>query len=275
VSTIVYQIPLAHVEAYRGRRLIVRSDRPSELVARLGEDDLGNLAYIQLHSLPKETDVLIHWAEGLAVDLLLEDPAADFARLYHYAKLLDNHPVRVTLPVRTGFEQAARLASSLQFAVRLQIGQPTAELIEKLARLLDDYLHRPTMTQPIELFHSLLLGLCHAEPVSLWAIQEEDPALIRYVDDDGAERLPGKLADAEVGSDPAGFVGRWGNDLLTEGTECAECPFFGHCQGYFKWPRREYDCAGVKVLFQTLARAADELRGDLAAVPSPGDAGPP
>jgi hypothetical protein len=274
VSPIVYHIPLAQLAAYRGRSLIVRSASPLELVAQLGAKDLGNLAYVQLYSLPSDTDGLTHWAEDLAIELLLDDPAEDFARLYRYAKLLDNHPVRVALPVVAGFENAVKLALSLEFAVRLQIDQPTAALIEPLARVLDDYLHRPTVAQPIEYFHSLLLGLCHHEPVSLWAIQEEDPALIRYVDEQGEERLPGKLAGADAGSDPAGFVERWGNTLLAEGAECAECAFFAPCRGYFKWPRRDYDCAGVKTLFHTLQQAAGELRGDLAAGPPARGANP-
>ena len=267
MNPIVYHVPLAQLAAYRGRRLIVRSDNARELVACLGAEDLDNLAYVQLCALPGDSDSLIHWAEGLAIELRLDGPTRDFARLYRYAKLLDNHPVRVALPVVAGFEKAAKLALSLQFAVRLHIGQPEAALIEPLARLLDDYLHRPTVAQPIEYFHSLLLGLCHQEPVNLWAIQEEDPALVRYVDEQGAERLPGKLAEADPTSDPESFVARWADRLLAEGTECAQCPFFAPCRGYFKWPRRDYDCAGVKTLFNTLQQAADELRGDLGAIP--------
>jgi len=272
VSSIVYHVPLERLAAFRGRSLIVRGADPLALVAQLGPEDLDNLAYVQLRSLPRDTDSLIHWAENLGIELLLDDPAEDFPRLYRYAKLLDNHPVRVSLPVVTGFEKAVKLALSLQFAVRLQIGQPVPALIEPLARLLDDYLHRPTVSQPIEYFHSVLLGLCHRDPVSLWAIQEEDPALIRYIDEQGVERLPGKLAGAAPGPDPADFVERWSNTLVAEGAECAECRFFAPCRGYFKWPLREYDCVGVKTLFQTLQQAADELRRDLAAVaPARGD----
>jgi hypothetical protein len=221
-----------------------------------------------------DTDGLVHWAEGLSIDLLLENPAKRFSRLYDYAKLLDNHPVRVSLPVAADFEHAVKLAWSLQFAVRLQVGQPAPSLIASLARLLDDYLHKSTVTQPIEYFHSLLLGFCNHEPVSLWAIQEEDPALIRYVDEHGEEHLPGKLAQAHPGPAPENFVADWGARLLAEGAECAGCPFFPPCRGYFKWPRRDYDCAGVKILFTTLQQAAGELREDLAAAPSTGEASP-
>ena len=136
-----------------------------------------------------------------------------------------------------------------------------------VARLLDDYLHKSTVTQPIEYFHSLLLGFCDHEAINLWAIQEEDPALIRYVDEQGEEHLPGRLIDADYSSSPANFVADWEASLSTEGAECLDCPFFTHCRGYFKWPRRDYDCAGVKTLFTALQQAGGELERDLAAAP--------
>lgn len=267
VDSLVYHIPIGQLEAYRERSLIVRSAHPSEFTARLGADDLSNLAYVQLMSLRSDPDALVQWADDLPIELLLDDQALDFALLYRYAKLLDNHPVRVSLPVTTGFEKAVKLASSLQFAVKLDIGQPSAPLVEHLVRLLHDYLHRSTISQPIEPFHSMLLGLCRQELVSLWAIQEEDPALVRYVDEQAVERPPGRLAEADIGPDPSGFVERWSHTLVAEGGECSECPYFSACRGYFKWPRRDYDCNGVKVLLGTLWQAADELRGDLAAAP--------
>ena len=265
MSSIVYQIPLAQLAAFRGRALIVRSGHPHDLVAQLRASDLDNLAYVQLCGLPSGTDVLMHWAKGLPIDLLLDNPAQDFPSLYGYATLLDNHPVRITLPVETGFEKAVKLASSLQFAVRLQMGQPQASLIGSLARLLDDYLHKFTVGQPIECFHGLLLGFCNREPLNLWAIQEEDPALLRYVDERGTVRLPGRLAVSEYDPAPESFVADWSRRLSAEGTECADCPFFASCRGYFKWPHRDYDCAGVKALLTTLQQAAGELREDLAA----------
>ncbi|MBK5970174.1 MULTISPECIES: hypothetical protein [Thiorhodovibrio] len=273
----LYHIPLARLTAFRGRDLIVRSAHPSDLADQLLADDLANLAYVQLLGLPGDIDALMHWAEDIAIDLPMEHPTRDFTSLYRYAKLLNNHPVRVSLPVETGFENAVKLASSLHFQVRLLLGQPQPASIDALARLLHDYLHRPTVTQPIEPFHSLLLGFCHAQPTSLWAIQEEDPTLIRYIDDQGRERLPGRLVDAEAetkaetehGPDLNNFVATWSNELVADGAECADCPFFSACLGYFKWPDRDYDydCAGVKALFATLKQAGDELRQDLAAAP--------
>jgi len=47
-------------------------------------------------------------------------------------------------------------------------------------------------------------------------------------------------------------------------SECDGCEFFETCGGYFKWPNREFDCEGIKILFSRLNLAAEELRNDLA-----------
>lgn len=272
-DTPVYNIALAQLAEYADCSLIVRSAQAQALVERLSPAILDNLAYIQLCSLPGDSSVLIHWAEGLAMEIVLDEPAEQFAQLYRYAKLLDNHPVRVRIPVVAGFEKAVKLALSLQFSVKLDIGQPDKELIDHLARLLDAYLHQPAVSQPIELFHHLLLSFCHREPLNLWAVQEEDPALVRYIDDSGAARLPGSPAtagtggDSAAGIDPVNFVRYWSQMLVDEQAECAGCAFFDRCRGYFKWPDRAYDCAGIKTLLNTLQQAAAELSADLAAAP--------
>ena len=263
----VYNIPLSRLADYRGQDLIVRSDQPQALADGISEQEWQRLAYVQVLSLPNEIDPLIHWAPGLAIELALPEPATNFPQLYRYAKWLDNHPVRVAIPVEAGFEKAVKLALSLQFAVKLHTGQPDPALIQTLAKLLDDYLHRPTVAQPLEFFHSLLLAFCRAEDVDFWQIQEEDPALVRHIDDSGTEKLPGKLAvlTAQSDSEPAEFVANWANTLLAEGGECSTCQFFKHCRGYFKWPQRDYSCTGIKTLLYTLQQAASELRRDLAA----------
>lgn len=268
MNAIVYQIPLARLEAFRGRAVVVRTERPRDLVAEVLSEDIGNLAYVQLRGLPNDTDVLVHWAEGVPIELRLDDPEQDFPSLYRYTKLLDNHPVRIAMAVSPGVEKAVKLASSLQFAVKLEIGQPEPALIASLARVLDDYLHKSTITQPIEFFHSVLLGYCRDEPIDLWAIQEEDPALVRIIDEEGRERLPGRLSSLVPGPAPDEFVAAWSTGLSAAGAECTQCPFFSACRGYFKWPERAYDCAGVKTLFTSLKQAAEALRADLAAAAS-------
>jgi len=265
--TVVYNIPISRLSDYRTHDLVVRSEQAQALVDGISEQQLQRVAYVQLLSLPTDIDSLIHWAPGLAIELVLESPAANFPVLYRYAKWLDNHPVRVAIPVEEGFEKAVKLALSLQFAVRLHFGQPDAACIQALAGLLDDYLHRPTVAQPLEFFHNVLLAFCRQEQVDFWRLQEDDPALIRYIDESGREQLPEKFNTAAlpIRTEPAVLVDNWAQQCWEESGECSECDYFTQCRGYFKWPQRDYQCAGIKSLLQTLEQAADELRRDLSA----------
>ncbi len=265
MNKLIYSVPLVQMDRFRNCDLVVRSDQSMALVEHGVADNLERIAYLQLQSLPDDSDCLIHWAKGLAIDLVLHDPEANFAQLYRSAKLADNHPVRLSLPVVAGFDKAAKLADSLGFSVKLEIDQPDAAMIDALARVLDSYLHKPTVSQPIEPFHSLLLAFCRDTSASLWAIQEEDPAEARYIGADGEERLPGRLSVVDPGADPDAFVACWSGALVAEETECAGCAFLSRCLGYFKWPDRDYDCAGIKGLLHTLRDAGEALQRDLAA----------
>lgn len=242
----------------------MRGHQAHELVARLRPDDLDRIDYVQLCSLANNSDALIHWAEGLPIELLLDNPDADFPTLYAHAKLMENHPVRVAMAVKPGFSKAVKLAAALGFGVRLEIGQEKPEQIDALARVLNAYLHQRIFTQPVDFFHSLLMAWVRDEPANLWDIQEENPALVRTIDDQGREHLPGRLS-ALSEPQPDGFVANWSAGLLADGADCADCEFFSVCHGYFKWPRRDYDCIGVKRLFASLRQAATEFRADLAA----------
>ena len=267
--TILYHVPAALAEVYRGRPLIVRARAVAELTAALAKVDRDNVVYVQWFALPAGLEALTRWPEPIPLDLKLARPGADYPLLYRATALLAHCPVRVSLPVVPGFGKAVRLAVSLQFAVKLELGQPDPALVRELHEVLDRYLHQTTVAQPVEFFHSSLLALVHQRPASLWTIQEEDPAAFRYVTDAGEETLPGRLAGASAPGDPGVFLTTWREELLTAQSECADCPFFDQCGGYFKWPDCAYPCAGVKTLFHTLHEAAAELRRDLAAASAP------
>jgi hypothetical protein len=190
------------------------------------------------------------------VDVVMRSPLSEFMRLYRYAKLLENHPVRITVPVVAGFGSAVKVALALNFAVKLEVSkQPGPDLIEELHEVLNLYLYRPTVSQPVEFFHTLFLAFYKGGPASLWEIQEDDPARFRYVKDDGEEVAPRGGAGAAL----------YRRELLAEGGECAGCEFYAYCGGYFKWPEKAYDCAGVRSLLGVLGDAAGELRGDMEA----------
>ncbi len=264
MNSIAYNIPVSLVEVYRGRKMIVRARDSSQLVEALSESDFDNLLYVRLLSLDADVDALADWGFGAPVDVALGEPATQFPKLYRHAKLLDKHPVRVSMPVAPGFSKAVKVATALNFAVRLEPAQPALEVMEELCDVLDFFLHHPSVAQPVEYFHSALLSFYEQQAVTMWAIQEEDPAQVRYVTDDGVETISPRFAGAASG-DLASFVAGFQRALLTGGSECRECEFWERCGGYFKWPRREFDCGGVKAIFQTLREAAGELREDVEA----------
>ena len=269
IESIVYNIPATMVEAYRGRDLIVRSHDPSEMVQRLNIEDMARISNLQILGTGGDIDSLMHWDHPVPVDLVVQYPEADLPLLYRYSPLLAERPVQVSVPVAAGFSKVVKLALSLNFAVKLEVSQPEPALIEELLRVATLYLHQSTVSQPVEFIHSIFLGFYNRNPVTLWAIQEEDPALIRYVTDQGAEILSQRFAGVELKYGVTSFIKEFTEELLSEKQECCDCGFFKNCSGYFKWPRKEYRCDGVKSIFQRLKDAADELRADLASFHTP------
>lgn len=268
IDPIVYNIPVSMVEKYPGRNLIVRSHDPAEIVGALSMEDLARVSYVQILSVRSDFQPLTRWGQGIPVDLVLEDPDIEHPLLYGCSPLLATHPVRVTVPVMPGFSKAVKLSVSLSFPVKLEGSQADASLLEELSQVMHSYLHQATVAQPIEYFHSLFLAFYRGNPVTMWAIQEEDPSHIRYITDDGNETLSKRFAESGLEGDVASFVTTFVEELIAEEGECRCCEFLGNCAGYFKWPQRQYRCDGVKLLLQTLRDAAEELRGDLAAFES-------
>jgi sulfatase maturation enzyme AslB (radical SAM superfamily) len=263
MGEVIYKVPAALIDTYRGCKLIVRADDPRQLLEALQDLNPAELLYVQLLSLPADIELLRQWQIAIAVDLVLSDPVKDFPRLYQYTELLDRRPVRVSLPVVPGFSKAVKLAVALRFAVKLEVTQPELGLIEELAQVLNLYLHQSSAAQPVEYFHSSFLAFYHQHPVTLWTIQEEDPAVFRHITAQGEETLSGRLVGCPVPS--AEELETFTEKLLTDSTECHRCEFFAYCGGYFKWPCPEFSCDGVKTLFRTLQGSAAELRRDLAA----------
>jgi len=263
MNEVVYNIPAFRVGAYKERPLIVRSSDPAEWIRSLSDETLDHVVYLQLLSISADLDPLMHWGEGVPIELVVQDPTAEFPLLYDCTNLLDRHPVRVSIPLTRGFDQAAKLAVSLQFAVRLRVTQPDSLPVDALRNILHFYLHHSTASQPIDFIHSLFFAFHDEEPVTLWEIQEEDPARFRFVDDQGSEHLPGRLAQTDFEGDKALFLDPFKKTVRMPESECSDCPFFQNCGGYFKWPDPHYRCDGIKPLLQMLRDAAEELRSDL------------
>jgi hypothetical protein len=266
---ITYDIPVSLMDDYRGRKTVVRSCDPSDIVARITVQDLADISYIKLLSLNGEIEGLMAWGGEIPVDLVVSDPYRDLPLLYRYAPLRGSHPIRVSVPLLPGFGNVVKLAVSLNFAVKLEVGQPGESLFDELQRIARFYLHQATVSEPIEFFHSLFLAFYHRDPVTLWSIQEEDPSLVRHVTEQGVETMAGRFSGMEVEEDSIPCLCGLENRSSADASECAGCEFLRNCMGYFKWPLREYRCRGVKELMRTLWSAAEEARADFASYRPP------
>ena len=262
--SLVYNIPARLIDAYVGKNVIVRSPLPSELVYCFWRAEPNSIRFMQLLSTSEDTEVLESVAQAVPVEIVVNDPATEFQRLYNYSTLLDNHPVRIAIPVVPGFSKAAKLAVSLNYAVKLEMEQPDTELLGEVQELLDLYLHRSNVRQPVEFFHSLLLSFYRDETINIWQISEEDPDVVRYINDEGEETISKRFDGLKVPRILDAFVNRFGNYQVAEKRECYNCEFFGRCSSYFKWPDPDYRCDGIKQIFRTISSAADEMKHDLA-----------
>ena len=260
---LVYNIPARMIDAYRGRNLIIRSSLPAELADCLPRVAVSRLRFIQLLSVSADSSALEGAGENVPLEIFLGDPG-QYQRLYDFTNLLDTHPVRIAIRVVPGFSKAVKLATSLNYAVKLEIEQHDEILIEEIESVLDLYLHRSYVRHPIEFFQSLLLCLYRNEPVSLWEIAEESPAQVRFITDDGEETISKRFAGVRLAVKLNKFVDTFAQELISEKRECHDCEFFSFCSGYFKWPDKAYSCAGVKRVFRTLVSASQEVREDLA-----------
>jgi len=260
-----YNVPLALIDSYPNRRLIIRATDPVAVVKTLLPHHLDNLVALQLLDISAELDVLDGWNRGLPIEMLLHNPAGDTMKLYRLCRLQRSHPVRVVLPLVTGFGNAARVASFLHLPVKLEGTPPEPEMMEEFSATLDFFLHNKAVSQPIDYFAGLLTAVLHRQPVTLWELQEEDPSIVRYVRDDGTEtiaRPPFSARELDT------FRFALTKYVLQPETECASCDFFLNCGGYFKWPNPEYSCADVKQIFQRVREAAYELQDDLSLYPT-------
>ena len=255
---IVHNIPLELFDQYRGRPVILRTDDPGRLVETVPESEFANVLYVQVLRLDADLGAFGTWALGVPVDFVISDPQTQFAQLYELGKLVEKRPVRVSIPVQAGFAKAAKIAGSIGVPVKLVAGQPTSDDIVEMIAALEMFLHHPTHTQPIEFYSSTLLNFLNDADASVWAIQEDDPSLYRYIDTDNeVARSRDGLGDLSVDE----FL----SEMVNQQRECATCQFADHCRGYFKLPDPDYVCeGGVKEVFRRLKGASAELRMDIA-----------
>ena len=266
---ITYNIPADLIPEYKDRRVIVRSQDPAEIVRKVSARD--NVQFVQLLSADvslEALDIFAKWDCGVPLDITVRNPETEYPLLYNFAKLAGTRPIRVSIAVVPGFIKAVKLALALHFAVKLEVGQPEQRLVEELSEVLDLYLHGSNVSQPVEYFHSVFLLFYRQEETNLWVIQEEDPELFRFIDDEGVEHLSTRFAGLlPERLDSIHVSGSGAVEDLAD--HCDSCEFSAACGGFFKWPESGYDCHGVKSIFATLRSAAAELRENLCVLTAP------
>jgi hypothetical protein len=261
-----YNVPLSLIDSYPNRRLIVRAYDPLAVITTLLPKHLNNLVALQLLDITADLEPLEVWNPGLPVEMVLKEPESETMKLYRLCKLQRSHPVRVVIPVVPAFSKAARVASFLNLPVKLEGSQPDDELIEELSETLDFFLHNKAVSQPVDYFSGLLMAILHKLPVTLWEIQEEDPGMVRHVTESGVEAVA-RRPFGGTHEDLDTFRFELAKRTLSSESECASCEFFLNCGGYFKWPNREFSCAGIKRILQRMREAAYELHDDLSLYP--------
>ncbi len=195
--------------------------------------------------------------------MVIEDTAFRFSSLYKFARgPIRRFPIRVTVPATPGFSKIVKLATSLDFRVKIETTQPSPQIVEELVKIFDYYLHNPTVSQPIEFFHSLVNSFFRGESVTIWEIQEEDPSTFQYVTDEGDKVLSRRLQTVRIEETDADFLDGLKSHFLLGGDECGSCPHFSFCLGYFKLPDRQFECQSVIRLFQSIREAAVDLTRD-------------
>jgi hypothetical protein len=209
-----------------------------------------------------DADALLHLSDQIPIDLIVDEPTAEFSPLYRFAELIRKHPVRVTVKAVPRMTRAVKIAQALNFSVRLEIDQPEAAVVDELLALAEYYLRGSSVSSPVEPFHSLFLSFLSGKPTNLWSLQEEDPSVDRYVADAGNVVLSRRLISLGIPEDQLEGALEKHVSACREAGECATCEWFSRCQGYLKLPDNSYRCEHVKRLFALLNYAAAEMRKD-------------
>src|SRR5215510_11421084 len=231
-------LPSALAEA-QGDRPFIAIVRSRQELFRWLSNPLPGLRWLQVEGMlgdPEAWTEAAHSGPNIPLDVVLSDPALEFSHLYRLVDPCVVRAIRVTMPAAPGLTKAIRLAAALQLPVRVLPGQPSAAAVEELHDALQFYLHEPTVDAPVEFFHSVLATMCDWDASSLWTILEEDPDAFRHYHSDGRARVPLTRDPGRPEITSAGFVENHFSRLITQGAECASCPWQRPCRGYFKWP---------------------------------------
>jgi hypothetical protein len=265
VSELVYHLPISLWGGYRTRRVVLQAETTLELAEHWLPEAGDCVEYVRIFSPQGGAATRLPGDPSFPLDLYLRRPSEELGVLYEYSPLLRNRALRVSLPLVPGFSKAVKLGAALGYAVCLLPLQPDESLRRELLETLAFYLHHHSVQEPVEFFQGVLKAFFQNEPLTIWQVLEEDPARDRYVGPDGRENSGQRLSLLPPDTPPGNLISAFLKGLLAEGWECAGCEFRPVCQGYFKWPEREYVCHVPRAVFTALRQAAAELAAETAA----------
>lgn len=227
----IYILPVKYASKYNN--IILQIENIEETAKFLKECSNLNIYYFQIIT-PSE-----NWAElpqligDAPVDLLITNPAEEYPLLYHFSQFPN---LRCSISIKQNFFKAVKVASSLHFPIQLNIGRQDISLKE-MEEVLQFYLTSPSLTEPIEFFHSYLYACYHniKPKTTLWELHE---ATEQY-----------KTVDEQCN-----IVARCTPKIV----DCMHCMHFSFCQGYCK--QYNQDCSVMKSIFNQIVTASQELQ---------------
>ena len=168
--------------------LCVAIVRTRDEFARCLRAPAPGIEWLQVEGLIGDPESWALAAQGsidIPVDVILDDPAAEFSSLYRLVDVSNVRAVSVTIPAKPGLMKALRLAASLHLHIRLLPGQPDSDALAELSEAAQFYLHDSMVETPVEFFHSLLAHFRGHGTGTLWSYLEQDPASSTHLDADG------------------------------------------------------------------------------------------
>lgn len=123
--------------------------------------------------------------------------------------------------------------------------------------ILKFYLHHPSLSVPVEPFHSILMAILEKKPLNLWSLHLLFPGVFSYVDENGIASSPDLLSKID------GYL----KSLPRKEPACMSCAHFHTC---FGWARYQKDtCGKWKTLLDILQRNAREIKNTRGKQPKP------
>jgi hypothetical protein len=110
----IYDIPASLIPGFHERKKIVRAHDPAEIAKNTADKDLEDISFVRLLSLHGNLDSLMGWGHAIPIELVVSDTCRDLPLLYRYTPLLADHPIRVSVPLVTGFGSVVKFLWTLR-----------------------------------------------------------------------------------------------------------------------------------------------------------------